>query len=72
MPAIKKNASKKLRLGLRRKTRNSVSEIELKLVDKIRNNKVGNRNDRWRHQPKFVATCREYDTAEIVWRTAVL
>ena len=47
--------------------------MQLKLVDKIGNSKIGNKSYRWRHQPKFVATYRGlYDTAEILCCTAVV
>ena len=46
--------------------------MQLKLVDKIRYRKIRNSSDRWRRQPKFVATCREYDTAEVLSCTAVV
>ena len=49
-----------------------MKEKQLKLVDKIRNSIIRNSRDRWRHEPKLVATCREYDTAEILCCTVVL
>ena len=46
--------------------------MQLKLLDKIRNSNVRNSSDRWRHQPKSVATCRVRFSGNILLHSSAL